>query len=114
MASQNVLYERYRFYQRCQQNEETLQYFVNDVRELAKDCAFSEHTEFLVRDRIVFGMQNEDFKWRIINNGGDPTLSDILNACHRFDNDLKDIDIKVNTVEHCMYYIFVGDVKCFE
>lgn len=76
----NVLEERYRFRLRCQQSEERLDAFINDVLELAKTCDFGDQWNSFVRDQVVFGLHNEDLKWNIIKNGGNPSLNDVMNA----------------------------------
>lgn len=91
LPSTNVLLERYRFHQRCQQSDETLESFINDVLELAKTCDFGEYWESFVRDRVVFGLNNEDLKWSIMQNGGNPTLNDVMNAY-----DLHELNMKID------------------
>lgn len=77
-CTKNTLHERYLFHQRCQRSEELLQEYVQDVIRLANQCDFREYTDTLVRDRVLFGLSNDDVKLRIISAGGDPSLSDIL------------------------------------
>lgn len=102
----NILFERYRFHQRCQNSEETLQTFVDDVRDLAKACEFHEYSESFVRDRILFGLQDEEIKWRIIHSGGDPTLDDVMSIWQRYkQNESDETEVKVSTFEHCMSLI---------
>lgn len=102
--SPNILYERHRFHQRCQQSEETLNSFVADVLQLASACDFREYSDSFVRDRIVFGLHDEEIKWRIINNGGNPTLNDVMATWERFSRNFEgNIDEKVHAIEHCMF-----------
>lgn len=76
----NTLLERYHFHQRCQQSEEDLSTFVNDVLELAKTCDFGDQWITFVRDRVVFGLYDDDLKWSIIRGDIDPSLTDVMNA----------------------------------
>lgn len=104
MTEYNLLHERYRFHQRCQQSEETLLSFVEDVRKLAESCNFQEQYDALVRDKIVFGLYNLETKWRIIHDGGDPTLLEVIDKCQQFEQkqgDVKD-EQNVQTMQ-CTY-----------
>lgn len=102
ISDSNILYERYRFYQRCQQGEETLQFFVDDVLKLAKICEFNENFETLVRDRILFGLHDEEIKWRIIHRGGNPSLNDVMIACDQYELNLKiEIDEELYDTQQC-------------
>lgn len=115
MADPNILYERHRFYQRCQRSEETLQSFVDDIVNLAAGCGFGRNVRSAVRDRVLFGLSDEDRKWRIINGGGDPTLDDVITAHDSFESILKvEIDEKPFCLDElqpcrcsCSVYIFL-------
>lgn len=80
----NTLYERYRFHQRCQRNEEMLYEYVQDVIKLAATCDFRDYMDVLVRDRVLFGLHNEIVKRGIISAGGNPSLNDIIQTCDNF------------------------------
>lgn len=77
----NLLYERYQFFQRCQRSEESLLEYVEDVKRLAKSCAFDTLEESLVRDRVIFGIRDVELKEEIIENGGDPSLCEAVLLC---------------------------------
>lgn len=81
MAETNIIYERYCFYQRCQKSEETLKEFVNDVIKLAETCEFKDYIEPIVRDRVIFGLHNENIKAEIIQKGGNPSLNETIEFC---------------------------------
>ena len=51
----NIVYNRYRFSSRIQQEEESFEQFVTDLQILVKDCSYDKADE-MVRDRIVFGV----------------------------------------------------------
>lgn len=77
----NIIYERYCFFQRCQQSQENLNEYVNDVISLARTCEFNEYSETFIRDRVIFGLSNESVKKEIIRKGGNPTLMDTVKLC---------------------------------
>lgn len=78
----NILYERYRFFERCQKSEELLSDFVEVVSRLAKACAFDGLEESLVRDRVIFGLKDVQLKNEIIERGGDPSLGEAIHLCN--------------------------------
>jgi hypothetical protein len=77
----NIIYERYCFFQRCQQSQENLYEYVNDVISLAKSCEFNQYSEPFIRDRVIFGLFNETIKTEIIQKGGNPSLNDTVKLC---------------------------------
>lgn len=81
--SKNVLRERYAFFQRCQTASENFYQFLGDVQHLAKSCNFFDLEESLIRDRIVFGVNNAEIREQLLNDGGDPSLDDIIQICSK-------------------------------
>lgn len=77
----DIIVERHRFYERSQRNNETFLQFQKDVRQLAKSCDFDAQEEWIVRDRLVFGMKDVDLCKKILQNGGNPTLQFIIAIC---------------------------------
>lgn len=84
----NTLEERFNFYRRCQQAQETLTHFIADVRRLAKTCEFHpQEEEFLIRDRVLFGLKNKSVQSQIIKIGGNPSLEIAMAFCSEFHRD---------------------------
>lgn len=77
----NLLYKRFRFFERCQKSEETLSQYVEEIQALAKSCEFETLEESLVRDRVIFGIKNKKLRRQIIKQGGNPTLSEAIELC---------------------------------
>lgn len=77
----NAIYDRYCFYQRCQESSETFFQFLEDVRRLAKACGFESQEESLIRDRIIFGVVDVALREKFMQDGGDPSLEDVINVC---------------------------------
>lgn len=81
-TSKNILEERFNFYRRCQKAQETLTHFIADVRRLARTCEFHlQEEEFLIRDRVLFGLKNKNVQSRIIEIGGNPSLEIAMISC---------------------------------
>lgn len=87
--NENIVYARFRFYNRYQRTSETFQQFVSDVQELAKMCRFQNQEESLIRDRIIFGVNDIRLRNVYLCGGGDPTLDDVIETQTTF---IKDIE----------------------
>lgn len=99
--AKNIIYERYCFFQRCQQSQENLNEYVNDVISLAKTCEFNEYAEPFIRDRVIFGLSNESVKKEIIRKGGNPSLDDTVKLCMDLEtNEKTRAKIESDIVDH--------------
>lgn len=58
----NVIYARHCFYKRFQDLNETLHEFLEQIRCLAKSCEFRGEEESMIRDRIVFGIDDDNLR----------------------------------------------------
>ena len=77
----NVPFERFKFNSRCQGVGEPFDQFVTALRQLTSKCDFANVTEDgLLRDRIVFGINNQKLKERLLREA-DLTLSRTLEIC---------------------------------
>lgn len=77
----NVLQERYQFYHRKQKYHESFEDFAAEIRRLASACRFDSQEESLIRDHFLFGLKNKKISDQIMQNGGDPSVTDILELC---------------------------------
>jgi hypothetical protein len=62
----NTVYERYVFYQRRQENGETFEAFLSDIRRLVKTCDFGTVEDSAIRDRIVMGIRDDATRKRLL------------------------------------------------
>lgn len=62
----NTVYERYVFYQRRQENGETFDAFLSDIRRLVKTCDFGAVEDSAIRDRIVMGIRDDATRKRLL------------------------------------------------
>ena len=51
--SKNEIFERHKFFSRCQHENESVDNFVTELRVLAERCEFGEQKDNLIRDKIV-------------------------------------------------------------
>ena len=54
------MFERYKFWECKQQEGETIDQFITELKTRAKSCEFGEQTESMIRDRLVFGVSDTD------------------------------------------------------
>ena len=61
----NVIHERAKFHQRCQQQGETAEAFIRSLYELAEFCDFGDTKEEQIRDRIVIGTLDRELSRKL-------------------------------------------------
>ncbi|UYV81563.1 K02A2.6-like, partial [Cordylochernes scorpioides] len=61
----NIIYERARFNQRCQQEGEKVNEFITALHSLAEHCNFGMLHDELIRDRIVVGVRDRELSERM-------------------------------------------------
>ena len=54
----NVIYERARFNQRSQREDETAEQYITSLYSLAGDCEFGDTKDTMIRDRLVVGIRD--------------------------------------------------------
>ena len=76
----NETIERYKFFMRMQQMNESLEQFVTDLKVLTGSCNFGSLKESLVRDGIIRGIRDKQLRKELLK---DPNLDlgRCLNAC---------------------------------
>ena len=63
---QNVTVLRYKYNTRVQRSNENIDQYVTELRRLAKDCAYGDLTEEMIRDRIVCGTSDARVKEKLL------------------------------------------------
>lgn len=96
----NILRERYQFHHRQQKPHETVEQFVSDVRRLASTCQFRSLEETLIRDHVLFGLRNKKVSLEVIENGGDPSLYEIIDICSKFGRNMRITRQRIIADEH--------------
>ncbi|KAL5463984.1 hypothetical protein EMCRGX_G032937, partial [Ephydatia muelleri] len=62
-----VIAERFRFYRRTQEEEESVTEFLAQLRRLATHCQFGAFLEEALRDRLVCGLRNHSIQRRLLS-----------------------------------------------
>ena len=54
----NTLFERFKFWNRSQQEDDTVNQFVTELKGMIKNCEYTPSTDTMVRDHLVFGIRD--------------------------------------------------------
>lgn len=71
----NLIYNRYMYKSRTQNEGESFEEFVTELRLLIKDCAYpADMQDDQIRDHIVFGIRSNQIREKLIREGSELTL----------------------------------------
>lgn len=73
LPKKNTIFARYKFHEKVQGANESLEQFATELKLLVKDCAYANEDE-MVRDRIVFGIQSAKVREKLLSAGSELTL----------------------------------------
>ena len=76
----NLTFERHSFFSRNQQEGETIDAYVTELRNKAHRCEFSDLKDGLIRDRIVCGIMNDSVRARLLRES-DLSLEKCVDIC---------------------------------
>lgn len=62
----NVVFNRFNFFNRIQQDGELFDHFATDLKKLAKDCEFEQQETSLIRDRIIIGIRDISLQEKLL------------------------------------------------
>ena len=77
----NYLRERYQFYNRRPKVNESIDKFAEAVQQLAESCGFGESEEWIVRDYVLFALNDKKITLEIVEQGGNPSIQDVIEMC---------------------------------
>ncbi|ELU14478.1 hypothetical protein CAPTEDRAFT_115193, partial [Capitella teleta] len=60
----NTVYARFLFWQRNQAKQEPCEKWITDLKSKANECEFGAEKDNMLRDKIVFGVQDQRVKER--------------------------------------------------
>lgn len=86
----NTIYERYVFNNRSQDNGESFDAYVSNLRQLASSCNFGELKDDLIRDRIVCGIQDNSVRKQLLQQP-ELTLQKAIEKCRASESAKKQI-----------------------
>ena len=58
--------ERFKFFKRAQQEQETLANYLAELRKLAKNCNFGNYLDTALRDQLVCGLSDRKTQWELL------------------------------------------------
>ena len=73
-------FESYRFHVRSQEQSESIDAYVAELRKLAKGCNFGEQEDRMIRDRILAGCRSQKFREKLLEDSK-LTLKSALEIC---------------------------------
>ena len=76
----NIIYERYKFNNRSQEQTESIDTYVTALQALAETCKFGTLKDHLIRDRIVCGVRENAVRRKLLQESG-LTLSKCVDIC---------------------------------
>lgn len=76
----NVIIEQFNFFQRKQEEFETFDKFLRDIKTIAKRCNFGDLENTMVKVRIVLGVKNKGLQERLLR-APDLTLNQTVEHC---------------------------------
>ena len=83
IPQRNVIFERARFNQRCQEENESIEAYVRALFEFAEHCDFENRKEDFIRDRLVIGLRDKELS-QYLQLEKNLTLSSAVDTCrHR-------------------------------
>ena len=80
----NPVFARYKFHQKIQSPDESVEQFTTELQILAQDCEFTS-TDEMIRDRIVFGTNSMKTREMLFNEGAGLTLERAINIARSFE-----------------------------
>lgn len=96
----NVTYERYRFNQAIQEENEKVDDFVKRLKTFATNCNFGDRMEEYIRDRLTVGIRNPLIRNNLISDP-DLTLQKVVDFCRRMESDSPDLTMYKKTSNNC-------------
>ncbi|KAI2666787.1 Retrovirus-related Pol polyprotein from transposon 17.6 [Labeo rohita] len=88
----NISYLRHMFFTRAQGPNETIDAYVTDLKNKAKDCEFGRLNDDLIKDRIVCGVNNDTVRARLLRET-DLNLAKAVDICRA--NEITQSHLKV-------------------
>ena len=77
----NTVFERYRFWACKQQEGETIDQFITELKTRARSCEFGDQHDSMIRDRIVFGVRDSRLNERLLRESSELTLEKAASIC---------------------------------
>ena len=82
--------------------------FVNELKTKSKNCEFREQRDYMIHDRLIFGIKDERLRERLLRDSENPDLERVIDLCRAVEcskNQMKEIkgDHQIEIVQKRMY-----------
>ena len=111
MPKPSIILERFKFFKRDRQENETIATYISELRKLTRDCEFGTTLEDMLRDRLVCGVRNNKIQQKLLSEA---TLTfeqavTLSSAMERAERNLKDLHESQDLSVHA----FQSPTNCF-
>ncbi|UYV66236.1 K02A2.6-like [Cordylochernes scorpioides] len=96
----NVIFERFKFFSATQKDGETIDSFITELKGLSTSCEFESQKDSLIRDRIVYGIQDKALQERLLREPN-LTLLKAIEMCKTDEISKQQIKIMQNNQNIC-------------
>ena len=80
----NPVFARYKFHQKIQSPDESVEQFTTELQILAQDCEFT-NTDEMICDRIVFSTKSMKTREKLFDEGAGLTLERAINIARSYE-----------------------------
>ncbi|UYV62865.1 K02A2.6-like [Cordylochernes scorpioides] len=96
----NVIFERFQFFSATQKDGESIDSFITELKGLSTSCEFESQKDSLIRDRIVYGIQDKALQERLLREPN-LTLLKAIEMCKTDEISKQQIKIMQNNQNIC-------------
>ncbi|UYV77926.1 K02A2.6-like [Cordylochernes scorpioides] len=96
----NVIFERFKFFSATQKDGESIDSFITELKGLSTSCEFESQKDSLIRDRIVYGIQDKALQERLLREPN-LTLLKAIEMCKTCEISKQQIKIMQNNQNIC-------------
>lgn len=86
LPKKNLSYERFKFFTRRQAENEPMEQFITDLKNLALTCELSDLKDSLIKNLIICGLQNEELRLKLLDEDDKHDLHSAIQVCIRYEN----------------------------
>lgn len=93
LPKKNLSYERFKFFTRKQGENEPMEHFITDLKNLALTCELQDLKDSLIKNLIICGLTNEDLRVKLLDEDDKLDLDSTIQTCIRFENTKKQSNV---------------------
>ena len=104
----NLTYVRYKFFTCSQKADESIDHYVSELQNKAKDCEFSTLKDSLIRDRVICGITSNTLRERLLRED-DLKLEKAVTICRAAETTKKQVsEMKEEAASASVHYVQRG------